>query len=103
MNSSELHYLQAEKAAPPTKFRKRRERTEAVPVLGAQAIRPKRILKPDPPQPKEVKPKTPEEIAEENARQEAIARSRKIASLYQRTVRIPAALWAVLSSIILLA
>ena len=80
--------LQAEKAAPPTKFRKRRERAAPVPVLGAQAIQPKRILKPDPPKPTEVKPKTPEEVAEEKAKEEAIARSRKITSLYQKTVKL---------------
>lgn len=57
-------------------------------MLGAQAIRPKRILKPDPPKPAEVRPKTPEEIAEEEAKQRAIARSKKIASLYQRSVSL---------------
>ena len=89
MNAGITHLcLQAERAAPSTKFRKRRETAAPLPVLGAQAIRPKRILKPDAPKPEEVKPKTPEEIAEEKAKEVALARSRKIASLYQKTVRI---------------
>ena len=78
--------LQADRApVSPTKVTYRRPREESKPLalVGAQAVHPKRILKPEP---KKVKAKTPEEKELEAAEQRALEHRAKIASLYRRKV-----------------
>lgn len=77
-----------EEQAKRSKYSKPREIKPPARV-GAEAIRPKRILRPElnkSKQEKKEKPLTEEELAAKAAKEKAIARNRKIAGLYHKRV-----------------